>query len=186
MPSPEPTPSPAVPPSESSAGRSRSRRRVVTRALAGVAVLLAASCAGTAGRFRFAWLTTNDVETGRSAAYPDLVPRVYAAAPDAVFEATLRAVAAVPGAKVVGADPESGTIRVERTTRLWRFVDDATIRVEPVEADPAASDEARPPGGTRVSIRSRSRVGKGDFGQNVRTIRAIARETDRILGVARE
>jgi uncharacterized protein (DUF1499 family) len=52
-------------------------------------------------------------------------------------------------------------IRLERTTRWLRFVDDITVQLAPVD------------GGTRVSVSSRSRVGKGDLGQNPRNIREL-------------
>jgi uncharacterized protein (DUF1499 family) len=45
------------------------------------------------------------------------------------------------------------------TTRWLRFKDDVTIRVR------------RTGGRTVVSVRSRSRIGKLDFGQNARNIR---------------
>jgi uncharacterized protein (DUF1499 family) len=52
-------------------------------------------------------------------------------------------------------------IRFERTTRWLRFVDEVTVELNPVD------------GGTRVSVSSRSRVGKGDLGQNPRNIREL-------------
>lgn len=54
-------------------------------------------------------------------------------------------------------------IRLERTTRWLRFVDDITVTLTTVD------------GGTRVSISSRSRIGKGDLGQNPRNIRELLR-----------
>ena len=52
-------------------------------------------------------------------------------------------------------------LRFERTTRWFRFVDDITVQLTPTE------------GGTRVSASSRSRVGKGDLGQNPRNLREL-------------
>ena len=50
------------------------------------------------------------------------------------------------------------TISATRSTRLARFVDDISLRVEPT------------PEGCRLHARSKSRAGKGDFGQNRRNL----------------
>src|SRR5689334_1269564 len=68
------------------------------------------------------------------------------------------AVAGLPRWRVESADAAAGTVTATRRTRLFRFTDDVTIRLEPVAA------------GTRVHARSQSRVGKGDFGQNRRNV----------------
>lgn len=115
------------------------------------------------------WLAINDVTTGASTAYPDLRARTYAAPPDAAFAAARAACADVPRVRVVREDAAARTLEAERRTRLLRFVDDVTIHVEPRG------------GGSTVTIRSRSRVGRGDFGQNARTIRALQSAMDRRL-----
>jgi uncharacterized protein (DUF1499 family) len=51
-------------------------------------------------------------------------------------------------------------------------VDDVVIRVE---------DQA---GATVVNVRSASRVGRGDFGQNARNVRAFLAELDRQMETA--
>jgi hypothetical protein len=62
---------------------------------------------------------------------------------------------------------EGYVLRATRTTRLWRFVDDIGLEFR------AASG----PGGTGTEVTgsSRSRVGKGDFGQNARNLREALR-----------
>ena len=62
---------------------------------------------------------------------------------------------------------EDAVVRATRTTRLFRFVDDVLLLLEPAH------------GGTRVSARSASRVGRGDLGQNRRNLA----ELWRVLGV---
>jgi uncharacterized protein (DUF1499 family) len=52
-------------------------------------------------------------------------------------------------------------------TRVLRFKDDVTVRIR------------RRAGLAEVSVRSRSRVGKADFGQNARNIRAFQAELER-------
>jgi uncharacterized protein (DUF1499 family) len=68
----------------------------------------------------------------------------------------IRAVTAIRGWRVVG--QAAGVVQATRTTRLFRFVDDISILLEPAS------------GGTAVSARSGSRVGRGDFGQNRRNL----------------
>ena len=115
----------------------------------------------------------NVVETGRTPEYPDLQPRQYQARTDLVFEAALRAVNAMPRWTVVSSRGEEGEIRAEARTRLLRFVDDVVIRIE---------EQA---GGTVVNVRSGSRIGRSDFGQNARNVRAFFDELDRQMkGVA--
>src|SRR5438552_9540245 len=61
--------------------------------------------------------------------------------------------------QVESADVAAGLIKATRRTRLFHYIDDVTIRVESI------SD-----GRTRIHARSKSRVGKGDLGQNRRNL----------------
>ena len=58
---------------------------------------------------------------------------------------------------------DDGTVHLHLThrTRLLRFVDDVHVRLVPVDD------------GTRMEAESRSRVGKGDLGQNPRNLREL-------------
>lgn len=118
------------------------------------------------------WPVINVVETGRTPEYPDLQPRQYRAHKDRVLDSALRAVKALPRWTPVSSRPELGEIRAEASTRLLRFVDDVVIRVE---------EQA---GATVVNVRSASRVGRGDFGQNARNVRAFLAELDRQMETA--
>ena len=117
------------------------------------------------------WPVINVVETGSTPEYPDLLPKSYQAKPGRVFDAALRAVSRMPRWTVVSSRPEHGDIRVEARTLLLRFVDDVVIRV------------AEQGGGTVVNVRSASRVGRGDFGQNARNVRAFFAELDRQMEI---
>jgi uncharacterized protein (DUF1499 family) len=117
------------------------------------------------------WPVINIVETGKTPEYPDVVPRQYSASKDRVFDAALRAVGRMPRWTLVSSRPEQGDIRVEASTRLLRFVDDVVIRV--------TEDDGR----AAVNVRSASRVGRSDFGQNARNIRAFFSELDRQMGI---
>ncbi|MBI5775950.1 MAG: DUF1499 domain-containing protein [Nitrospirae bacterium] len=116
------------------------------------------------------WPAINIVETGNTPEYPDLLPRQYSAPKSRVFDAALHAVGRMPRWTLVSSRPEQGEIRAEATTRLFRFVDDVTIHC------------AEQNGVTVVNVRSASRVGRSDFGQNARNIRAFFDAVDRQLG----
>ncbi len=114
-----------------------------------------------------AWPVLNAVETGNTPAYPDLLPRRYQEGKARVFDAALHAVDQLPRWQMTSYRPEQGEIKIEARTRLLRFVDDVTVRVKEQN------------GMTVVNIRSASRVGRGDFGQNARNVRSFFEELDR-------
>jgi uncharacterized protein (DUF1499 family) len=115
------------------------------------------------------WPMINIVETGRTPEYPDVQPRTYQKSTAEVFDAALHVVNRLPRWTMVGYDEKRGEIQAEARTVLWRFVDDVRIRVVSRE------------GTTVVEVRSASRVGRGDFGQNARRIRGFLEELDRQL-----
>ena len=93
------------------------------------------------------------------AAYPDLGPAMLPAAPADAFDRAL-AVVDEMGWELLAADAVD--LRIEATDRsFWfGFPDDVVVRV-------AADGEA----GSRVDVRSLSRVGGGDLGVNARRVR---------------
>ncbi|MGC2520131.1 MAG: DUF1499 domain-containing protein [Burkholderiales bacterium] len=95
--------------------------------------------------------------------YPDIVPAVLAAPPAAVFERALAAARAM-GWEFVAAAPGELRIEATDTTLFYGFKDDVVIRIAPAA------------GGSRVDVRSLSRVGGGDFGANAKRVRAFLRE----------
>jgi uncharacterized protein (DUF1499 family) len=94
-------------------------------------------------------------------AYPDLQPITLALSPKEAFDRAVQAAEAM-GWEVVGRDAKAGTIEAVDTTKWFGFKDDIAIRVR---ADGA---------GSRIDIRSKSRVGRSDLGTNARRIRAYA------------
>lgn len=114
-------------------------------------------------------LVTHDVETGNSRAYPDLEPLELELPPDRVFDLAVAAAREMERWTLTDIDPRGGRIEAEARTRLLRFVDDVVVRVEPLDD------------GSRVRVRSTSRVGIYDFGTNARRVRAYL---DRIRAVA--
>ena len=95
------------------------------------------------------------------AAYPDIVPIVVAKEPAAAFGAALAAARSM-GWTIVASDAASGRIEATATTPWFGFRDDIVIRVAPSER------------GSRIDVRSVSRVGKSDLGANAKRVRAFA------------
>jgi len=93
--------------------------------------------------------------------YPDLAPLRVAAPPDEVFARALKTARSMPRWEIVQQDPQAGIIEAVAVTRLFRFRDDVVIRVRPDGT------------GSRLDVRSRSRVGRGDLGTNHARIRAF-------------
>lgn len=105
------------------------------------------------------------VAAAQRAAYPDIGPLVLPAAPGDVFDDALAA-ARQMGWEVVAASPGDGRIEAVATTRWFGFRDDVVVRVAPRD------------GGTRVDVRSASRVGASDAGTNARRIRAYLEKVE--------
>lgn len=132
-------------------------------------LLLAAVIAGAWAYTR--WPRINDVETGQTPEYPELKVRDYMTSEDKVAKAARATVERLPRWELMaaGKGPGGSEIQAIAKTRIFRFKDDVTIRVR------------REGGRTRVSVRSKSRIGQADFGQNARNIQLFLRELDREL-----
>lgn len=130
-------------------------------------VLLAVGVAAAYAR----WPRINDVETGRTPEYPDLRVRAFELSEERVTRAARAAIVALPRWELVGSGrgPAGSELQAVARTRLLRFKDDVTVRIR------------RRGGRTELSVRSRSRIGRADFGQNARNIRAFLAELDRHL-----
>ena len=89
--------------------------------------------------------------------YPDIQPVTMAAPPDRAFDDALQTAQAMEW-EIVSADKSSGTIEATDTTTWFGFEDDVAVRLTPWGS------------GTRVDVRSVSRVGVGDTGRNARRI----------------
>jgi len=93
----------------------------------------------------------------QTAAYPDVRPLLVALPPAEVFPRMLAAAEAMDWA-IVSSDPASGRIEATATVPWWGFKDDIVVVMSPHES------------GTRVDVRSKSRVGKSDLGVNAERI----------------
>lgn len=90
--------------------------------------------------------------------YPALAPLELAAPPAQAF-ARAQAAARALGWEVVAADERAGRLEAVATTRWFGFKDDIAVRVVASGA------------GSRVDVRSKSRVGRSDLGANAARIR---------------
>ncbi|HEX6106938.1 MAG TPA: DUF1499 domain-containing protein [Gemmatimonadales bacterium] len=92
-------------------------------------------------------------------AYPDIAPLRLDRPPGETFARALEQ-ARESGWEIVAADSAAGRIEATATTFWFGFRDDVVVRVTPDA------------GGSRVDVRSVSRVGRSDVGANARRIRA--------------
>ena len=99
-----------------------------------------------------------EVAAQQRAAYPDIAPLRLDAPPGEAFARALAA-ARESGWEIVAADSAAGRIEATATTAWFGFKDDIVVRVVPDRR------------GSRVDMRSVSRVGRSDVGANARRIR---------------
>ena len=91
-------------------------------------------------------------------AYPDIAPARLDLPREKAFERALAAARSL-GWEIVAAVPAEGRIEATDSTLFMGFRDDVVIRVLPEGS------------GSRVDVRSHSRVGRGDFGTNAKRVR---------------
>ena len=105
------------------------------------------------------------VAAEQKAAYADLHPIDLPMPPAQAFERALET-ARDMGWTIIATVPNEGRIEATDTTFWFGFTDDVVIRV------------AAHGSGSRVDIRSKSRVGRSDFGTNAARIRAFTRKLE--------
>ena len=102
-------------------------------------------------------------------AYPDLASLTTSASTEKVFEAAKAAIASM-GMQLADADLAQRRIEANQTSLLYGFTDDMVVRIA-TGAD-----------GTKVDVRSKSRVGRSDLGQNAKRIRDFLQRLKANLG----
>jgi len=100
--------------------------------------------------------------------YPDLAPALFTHPPGKIFQAALFVANALHW-NIAAAVESEGRIEATATTPLLRFKDDVVICIRENNS------------GTRLDIRSASRIGSSDFGANAKRIRAYVREINNCL-----
>lgn len=91
-------------------------------------------------------------------AYPKVKTLVVKQSKQEVYEKSLRVVESL-GWDIVNQDSINGTIEASQTSFLWGFTDDIVVRL-------VESNEK-----TKIDLRSVSRIGRSDLGQNAKRIR---------------
>lgn len=100
-----------------------------------------------------------EVAAQQRAAYPDIQPLVLALPVKEAFARAHRAAKAL-GWEVVAVDAAAGRLEATDTTRWFGFKDDVVVRVLPAGTT-----------GSRIDVRSKSRVGRSDAGANADRVR---------------
>jgi uncharacterized protein (DUF1499 family) len=115
-----------------------------------------------------------EIAAAQKLAYSDIAPAQFPNPPDQVFAASM-AVLQDKGMEIAASNPPSpsqaGLIEATATSFWFGFKDDVAIRIRQA-----------PDGGTRLDIRSASRVGLSDIGANARRIRVFLRSLNVKLG----
>ena len=100
------------------------------------------------------------VSEAQHEAYPDIQTIKMTLAPDAAFDKAEAALKSL-GLKIATTDKENGILEATASSFWFGFKDDVVVRIRASE------------GGSRVDIRSVSRVGGSDIGANAARVRAI-------------
>src|SRR6185369_5900201 len=173
----------ATAPAKNREGRSSAVRGLALCAMVLVAILVPASKGRGVPRINDITTDTEDppkfvaalnANPGRDMSYPegfaaqqnegyqDLASLVLGYPPAVAYEKVRAALASMPRMEIIGESREEGRIEATETSSLFDFADDVVVRLRPYAE-----------GGTRVDVRSKSRVGKGDLGVNANRIRAL-------------
>lgn len=102
-------------------------------------------------------------------AYPDLQTRKLRFPPEDVLAHAVQ-VGESMGWEIVAVVPLEGRLEATATTFWFGFKDDIVVRITPSE------------GGSRIDIRSVSRIGVSDVGANAKRIRTFLKRLDRRIG----
>lgn len=112
------------------------------------------------------------------AGYPDIAPVEFEVPARLAYDAALTVVNkrkwAISDARPPTLARRDGVIEATTRTPIMGFRDDVVIRITPVNQ------------GTRIDIRSASRVGTHDFGANASRIRSLIEEIDEVVSSAPE
>lgn len=101
-----------------------------------------------------------DIAAQQREAYPDIRTLEFAQPADATFRDALKAAESLNW-EIVAANAEEGRIEATDTTFWFGFKDDVVIRIEATGS------------GSRLDVRSKSRVGRSDVGKNAERIRSF-------------
>ncbi len=138
---------------------------------------LAAWLTGAGVGVAAAWIYANrrlflvsDVTTGQSFDYPELRAHVYFADLTAAFRAAEESISSLPRWRLVHADNVENNLFAEVESQIGGLLSDVTVTLSTLGARHV-----------RVVIRSKSRVGQGDLGENARNIGLLQGAMDDLL-----
>ena len=101
-----------------------------------------------------------DITEQQLNAFPSITPIISNLSPDKAYEKALN-IAATMGWKMVNADPTIYHFESTARTRFFNFADDVVVQVVKID------------NGSRIDIRSVSRIGRGDRGVNAKRVLAF-------------
>ncbi len=111
-----------------------------------------------------------EIAAEQRAAYPDIRPLEAAIPTDKAYYGALET-AIKMGWRIVNGNEREGRIEATDTTRWFGFKDDIVIRISPAAGN-----------GSRIDIRSVSRVGISDVGANACRIRSFLKRLEKTAG----
>jgi len=112
-----------------------------------------------------------EVAQQQKAAYPDIAPLTLAVPPTRALDLAERAARSM-GWDIVAVSAPDLRVEATATTLLFGFKDDVAIRITPAAQ------------GSRIDVRSVSRVGRSDVGANAARIRAYLKALHDLAGAA--
>jgi uncharacterized protein (DUF1499 family) len=104
-----------------------------------------------------------EVAEAQRRAYPDIKPLMLSLSPGAAYSLALASARSM-GWDLVASDSAAGRIEATATTTWFGFKDDVVVRIRPTA------------GGSRIDVRSVSRLGKSDVGAIAKRIRSYLSE----------
>lgn len=99
-----------------------------------------------------------EIAAQQIAAFPDIQPIMSTLSPSDAYTKAL-AVGEAMGWEIIGADPSARRFEGTTTTPFFKFIDDTVVVISEI------------PTGSRIDVRSVSRIGRGDIGVNAIRIR---------------
>jgi uncharacterized protein (DUF1499 family) len=108
----------------------------------------------------------SEVADAQRRSYPDIKPLLLSVPAGAAYSRALTSARGM-GWELVASDSSTGRIEATATTPWFGFKDDVVVRVRPEGS------------GSRIDVRSVSRVGKSDVGANAKRIRAYLADVAR-------
>ncbi len=93
--------------------------------------------------------------------YPDIRPVILDVPPGVAYQRSLKAAHEMRWWKIQAADSLEGRIEATSTIPWFGFKDDIVVRIDTTQS-----------GGSRIDVRSMSRLGKSDIGENARRVRS--------------